>query len=101
MKTRSTLATLLILFAFSLSCKKSSSDPNPGGPCTEANLKAKSDAYSAAVNDYVAAQTTANCNKLVSAYDAYLSAAQNCTFVTQANRDAILKARNDLANACK
>jgi hypothetical protein len=99
MKTRSILAILIVLFTFAVSCKKNS-DPDPGGPCTQANLTAKSNAYSAAINTYAASPTSANCKSVVAAYDAYLAAAQNCSFVTQAQLKAIQDARASLVSSC-
>ncbi|GAB4001254.1 hypothetical protein GCM10028807_57090 [Spirosoma daeguense] len=100
MKTRSFLAILLVMFTFALSCKKSSNDPAPGGDCTQANITARSNAYTAAVTTYANSPTTANCKAVVTAYDAYLAVAQNCSFVTKAQVEAIQKARADLASSC-
>lgn len=99
MKTRTIFASLAVLLTLSVSCKKND-DPAANSACTQANITAKADAYTAAVNTYVSAPTSANCKAVITSYDAYLAVAQNCSFVTQAQLASIQQARADLAKAC-
>ncbi|MEZ0609338.1 hypothetical protein ACAW74_12515 [Fibrella sp. WM1] len=100
MNARPLLLSTALLLSLIFGCKKSS-DPAANTSCTQANVTEKANAYSAAVQAYVTAQTNANCKAVVAAYDNYLAVAQNCSFVTQASVTAIQQARADLAKNCQ
>ena len=97
MKKHSLIVSFALLIGLSISCKKN----DPGAACTEANLNAKVDGYLAAVTTYGNSPTPANCKAVLVSYDNYLTVAQNCSYVSKAQIDAIQQSRADLAKTCQ